>query len=432
MQKGLHIGKILVTFPDDPHAIPTTPTVQKIELRPDASYLLVGGLGGLGRSVSNWMVEHGARHLTFLSRSAGTSVEDKAFLYELELQGCSAQAVAGTVEDPDAVNRAVEVAARPVAGIIQLSMVLKDRPFMIMSYDDWKQAVGPKVTGTWNLHAASKNCNLDFFVLLASISGIFGNPGQANYAAANTYLDAFVQYRHQKGLPASVIDLGLMGEIGSISKNPKLVEAMCSRGWYSVKENDLLQALNLSMWKSSPKGLCLDRFRRAYFAAGQMCTGILSTKALSNPENILFCKRDRRLGLFRNGTAEVSKTSTSGDDDLVLFISSIEENLAILDSSQSRHFLMHAIGIRIYEFMLQPVEEIDVSISLKALGVDSLVTIEIRNWWRRNLGIEISVLEILNAGTIEALGELAVQRLRAKVQSKPRERMDEYLVARAP
>jgi hypothetical protein len=99
-----------------------------------------------------------------------------------------------------------------------------------MTYEDWTLAVGPKVTGAWNLHNTSKQCDLDFFVLFSSLSGATGNPGQANYAAANTFLDAFVQYRHQQGLPASAIDLGLMGEIGFVSKRSRLADRLQNQG----------------------------------------------------------------------------------------------------------------------------------------------------------------------------------------------------------
>ncbi|KFZ23643.1 hypothetical protein V502_01879 [Pseudogymnoascus sp. VKM F-4520 (FW-2644)] len=431
MQKGSHIGKILVKMPHDLNTIPVTPTVPDLELRSDASYLLVGGLGGIGRQVSTWMVEHGARHLIFLSRSAGESAEDQAFLHELKIQGCSVQAIAGSVEDPQVVDRAVEMASPHLAGIIHMPMLMRDRAFTAMTYEDWTLAVGPKVTGAWNLHNTSKQCDLDFFVLFSSLSGATGNPGQANYAAANTFLDAFVQYRHQQGLPASVIDLGLMGEIGFVSKRSRLADRLQNQGWLSVDENDLLQALHLSMTKSLPRGLCLDKSGERYVSASQLFIGGLrSAKASFRLDSNFFWESDRRLSLLLKVDAEISKGSTGTDDKLALFISSVEEGLTPLDSEQSRQFLMQAIGARIYQFMLQPVEDVNTSISLRSLGVDSLITIEIRNWWRRNLGIEISVLEILDVGTIEALGELAIQRLRAKLQAKDQKRVDDYFATK--
>lgn len=125
MQKGQHIGKIVVTIPEDPSKLDVTSTVQTLALRPDASYLLVGGLGGLGRAISTWMVEHGARSLIFLSRSAGKSPDDQSFFRELELQGCSVQYFAGNVTVMEDVENVVKNAAKPIAGVMHMSMVLR-------------------------------------------------------------------------------------------------------------------------------------------------------------------------------------------------------------------------------------------------------------------------------------------------------------------
>lgn len=127
MQKGQHIGKIVVTMPKNPRELSVTPTKQELHLRLEASYLLVGGLGGLGRAISTWMVERGARNLIFLSRSAGRSDGDQQFFQELEVQGCSVQAFCGSVSCLEDVKQAVEDAAAPVAGVMHLSMVLKAR-----------------------------------------------------------------------------------------------------------------------------------------------------------------------------------------------------------------------------------------------------------------------------------------------------------------
>lgn len=127
MQKGSHIGKIVVSIPESPDTLPTTAKQQRLALRPDASYLLVGGLGGLGRAVSTWLVENGARNLVYLSRSAGQSTQDQLFFLELEAQGCSVQAFPGSVSALSDVERAVQGARSPIAGILQMSMVLRVR-----------------------------------------------------------------------------------------------------------------------------------------------------------------------------------------------------------------------------------------------------------------------------------------------------------------
>jgi hypothetical protein len=125
MQKGQHIGKIVLRIPENIDALAVAQEQKRLSLNPNASYLLVGGLGGLGRAVSNWMVENGARHLTYLSRSAGKTQADQAFFKELEIQGCHAIAVAGSATNVKDVQRAATASTQPISGVIQMSMVLR-------------------------------------------------------------------------------------------------------------------------------------------------------------------------------------------------------------------------------------------------------------------------------------------------------------------
>lgn len=126
LQKGQHIGKLVVRIPQDHSLLTTTKIRGSFSLRPDASYLLVGGLGGLGRSVSIWLAEHGARNLIFLSRSGGSnSPETAALVEELATVGCSAQIVVGSVACLDDVRQVTTQARLPVAGVLQMSMVLR-------------------------------------------------------------------------------------------------------------------------------------------------------------------------------------------------------------------------------------------------------------------------------------------------------------------
>lgn len=126
MQKGQHIGKHVVRIPVDHSLLPTIKARGSLCLRPNVSYLLVGGLGGLGRSVSTWLTEHGARNLIFLSRSGGgNSPETTALVEELASAGCGVQIMAGSVTQLDDVRRVIKEARLPVAGVLQMSMVLR-------------------------------------------------------------------------------------------------------------------------------------------------------------------------------------------------------------------------------------------------------------------------------------------------------------------
>ncbi len=124
MQKGSHIGKIVVTFPEDPMELEATTHSRDLVLRPDVSYLSIGGLGGLGRSIASWMVEKGARHLIFFSRSAGTVTSEDPYIKELAARGCSVQTFSGSVSNLSDVKSVVSSAAKPIAGVLQASMVL--------------------------------------------------------------------------------------------------------------------------------------------------------------------------------------------------------------------------------------------------------------------------------------------------------------------
>jgi hypothetical protein len=125
MQKGAHIGKIVIKMPDDTSILKVANIKNNMALRSDATYLMVGGLGGLGKAISTWMVERGAKSLLYLSRSAGKTEEDQLFFRELAAAGCVVTAFAGSVNAKADVEAAVASAPTKVAGILQMSMVLR-------------------------------------------------------------------------------------------------------------------------------------------------------------------------------------------------------------------------------------------------------------------------------------------------------------------
>ena len=127
---------------------------------------------------------------------------------------------------------------------------MQDCTFSQMSFEKWVASLSPKVQGAWNLHHSVSTQALDFFVLFSSTAGICGNMGQANYAAANTFLDAFAQYRRQCGLPASVLALGAVADVGVVSREPKLVQYFEANGVYMLSEAEVLGALHRCIQQS--------------------------------------------------------------------------------------------------------------------------------------------------------------------------------------
>ncbi|KAL2065354.1 hypothetical protein VTL71DRAFT_3024 [Oculimacula yallundae] len=418
MQKGVHMGKIVIKFPEDPETLPLTPTAPDPSFRDDVSYLLVGGMGGLGQSIAAWMVENGAKHLILLSRSAGKSEEDKAFFVELNEAGCSVQCFPCDITDEPAVRSAISQASMPIAGIMQMAMVLRDVGVMDMDIETWNAAIQPKVTGTWNVHNLAPK-ELDFFVLFSSSCGLMGYYGQANYAAANTFMDAFVQYRQRKGLACSVMDIGAVDDVGFVSRTPQAKENMLANAGRLMTEQNFLDSLQLVIARSSPKYAPPPSTRIGGFMnPGQVAQMLESRLPIMDPQNTILWKRDPRLGIYRNIENVATEGGLDAGDVLKAFLATMLTSPSKLEEKTSVTLLAQEIANRVSTFLMRGDDDMDLSHTLAIAGVDSLVAIELRNWWKQNLGVDVSVLELMNGGSFMQLGELAAQRLKDKFEGK--------------
>ncbi|ODA79280.1 hypothetical protein RJ55_04873 [Drechmeria coniospora] len=405
MQGGRHIGKIIVAMPDDPSSVEAVADRPAPSFRSDRSYLLVGGLGGLGRAIAMWMVEQGARHLVFLSRSAKVKPELQGFMDELQSQGCEVQLAAGSVSNVEDVEKAVQAASRPIAGVMNLSMVLKDVSLSDMSFDDWTTAVAPKVQGTWNLHNAITS-ELDFFILCSSYSGIVGQWGQANYSAANTFLDAFVQFRHRNGLAASVIDIGVMGEVGFVSKNKDILDRFQKSGMRILKEQDLLDATNLAIQRSRP--INPRASDGAYTSPGQILLGLVTTVPIASPNNRVVWKKDVRMSIYHNinGAADASAKTTKEQDSVGALLAAAASDPAILEEQSTTTIIATAIASALANFLIKEEGSIKIEHSPENAGLDSLVAMELRNWIRQKFSVETTVMTIVQSPSLLNLGDL--------------------------
>lgn len=159
-----------------------------------------------------------------------------------------------------------------------------------MTFAEWDECVRPKVQGTWNLHQATASARLDFFLLFSSICGLSGQWGQANYNSANSFLDAFVNYRHGQNLPASVVDIGFMAYVGMAVENRALVEKLKAGGYHFLGEKDLIDALTLAIAYSRPgKDRSMNK--------SQLGLGLRSAKPITDPSTRVVWKKDARMVL---------------------------------------------------------------------------------------------------------------------------------------
>jgi hypothetical protein len=429
MQKGQHIGKIVVTIPQNQQALEADPARREMVLRGDRTYVFAGGLGGLGQSIATYLAEKGARHLIFFSRSATNFADSNPeFFKELESLGCKAQVISGSINDMCDVQKVIASAANPIAGVLQAAMVLQDANFINMEFTAWQTAVLPKVLGTWNFHhALSKQEEpLDFFFLFSSVSGTAGQIGQANYAAGNTFMDAFVQYRHSLGLPASTLDIGIMEDVGFLARERHLLEALRATSLHFLHEQDLLDSLELMIAPRSHKIPDNDataageisefaRLTRGYVNPSQVVVGLRSKLPLLSPMNRTGWKKSPRLLVYRN--IEFQDHTDSGpttDGGLKEFLQTCGKTPGVLETEAAAGFLAHEIGATLFSFMMRGDEEVNVTVPLASVGVDSLVSIELRNWFRQKIGVPFTVVEIVGAASIADLGRMTAEKLAEK------------------
>jgi len=184
---------------------------------PQASYLITGGLGGLGLKVAAWMAGHGAKHLALMGRSAGSDAS-RAAARELEAAtGAQVLLVRGDashVEDLERILAEIAAALPPLRGVVHSAGVLEDGVLAGQTWSAYEKVLASKVSGAWNLHECTKDLPLDHFILFSSAASFLGTPGQSNYAAANAFLDALAFERQAAGLPVRVINWGAWGEVG--------------------------------------------------------------------------------------------------------------------------------------------------------------------------------------------------------------------------
>jgi len=266
-----------------------------------------------------------------------------------------------------------------------------------MTYDDFRDSLRPKVQGSWNLHQQLPR-DLDFFILLSSISGVTGNPGQANYAAGNTFMDALAHHRRRQGLSATSIDLGLILDVGFVAEREGTSNL---KKWESagLAETEYLLLVSAAIRGVLPASAQGPRYALpTQIITGLATGGHVAARSLDEP----FYFSDARFKHLVK--AEVSEGLL---DDAAGEAVSLQQSLAASTSTaQAAEIIGEAVRHRLARVMEKNPENIDLGKPFHAYGVDSLMAVEVRNWLAKEMRCNVGLFDVMGSAGI---GDLAIK-----------------------
>ncbi|KAI1258543.1 hypothetical protein F5Y18DRAFT_444487 [Xylariaceae sp. FL1019] len=409
----LRDGKVedkIILKPRAGDLVPVVPQgLENVRFRSDGSYVLAGGLGGIGRAIARWMAKNGARNMIFVSRRGASSPKAQALLDHLDRDGVCCRVL--TCDIADEKNLACSLADAltalpPIRGVVNGAMELRDQIFTNMPYESFMGGLRPKVQGSWSLHQATLKQPLDFFVMLTSGGSFFGSVGQGNYVAACAYQVALVAHRRSLGLPATAYDVGKVVGIGYVAEDETGASGRNTNqmGMIDVNEDELLTMLGIAM--SVPA----DSDRGGDMPNGHLVTGIHSSNDPSKGVDWPFWSRDPVFSHMDFVRPHLHKAKNDADanagqkqplPELLRQASSVgEAEVHVLD----------ALLEKLAKSLMMPLEDLDAKRGVSAYGVDSLIAVQLRNWLSREAATELPVFEILAPGPLQGLAKKIVAK----------------------
>jgi NAD(P)-dependent dehydrogenase (short-subunit alcohol dehydrogenase family)/acyl carrier protein len=377
MGQARHIGKVMVNMRDMAPDHPVLP-LRNPPITDEGSYLITGGFGGFGLATARWLVEQGARHLTLAGRSGAGTEEARRIVDALRQSGVSVHEARVDISDAGQTRRLIrDIQSRaPLKGVFHAAGALADGRLMEMDESAFKRTLDPKAVGAWNLHRATRSIPLDYFILYSSVSGLIGNIGQANYAAANVFLDALASYRRTRGLPAISVNWGAIREVGMAARDPALLEFLERMGLRALPPGQALAGMKQVMERNPTQIGLIDLDWPRW---GQ------------NQQTLAQSPRFRDL------------IATSDHEDADNRMSHILSVLGRLDETARIQTLQNLVARQVAGVLRLPLSRLDIHQPLLDMGMDSLTGFELLTIIRTALGVEISPMELMRGVSVAQL-----------------------------
>ncbi|MDY6988820.1 MAG: SDR family NAD(P)-dependent oxidoreductase [Thermodesulfobacteriota bacterium] len=344
----------------------------------DGSYLIAGGLGGLGKRLARWLVDHGARHLILNSRSPVTEPGKEA-VSALEQRGTQVRILRADISNPAEAAHLFDTLQEtmpPLRGVIHAAGLLEDGLLMGQTFEGFQHVMAPKVSGAWNLHTLTRNMPLDFFVCFSSTAALLGSRSQGNYGAANAFLDTLAHHRHAMGLPALTINWGPWSEAGMAARlNQRDRQRWAEQGLGTVTPEQGLAVLNRLLVQDAPQVVVLpadwSTFPEAFYnGARPAFFDAISRKPESSPK----------------GPSPLTQSLEQAPP---------EERQTLL-TAHVRSQIAETLGVK------RP-EQVKPRDRLLDSGIDSMMAIELKDRLEAGLGVSLPSTLVFDYPTLEAL-----------------------------
>jgi len=355
-------------------------------IRQDASYLVTGGLGALGLATARWLADQNAGGVVLLSRRPPNG-ETLRVIEDFQRAGTMIHVVAGDVANFKSLASALASLPRelpPIVGVLHAAGVLRDALINQMSLEDFEYPFGAKTLGTWNLHRLAEQLGweLDFMILFSSVSAVLGTGGQANYGAANAYLDAFARYRSGLGKPTIAINWGAFDGDGMAQH---LADTMRSQGVELLPTRKSLALMGEIIRPEVRSQLReLTVFRADWNRFGGLLNSMMSG--------------DLKYTLIEQ-LVDQSLLQGKGDPSSEHFVAELRS----LSPDDQRDRLRIFFASQMADIMGTESEDIDVDAPLTALGMDSLMAIELGNKMKTSLQIDLPMSIYLEGPSVSSL-----------------------------
>ncbi|KAK8104648.1 Type I Iterative PKS [Apiospora kogelbergensis] len=434
--KGVHIGKLVVSFQNPKSQVKVVREPKSMVFRPDARYVITGGLGGLGRGIIRWMVDRGARDFTVLSRRGLTTPEAHLLVKDLEARGVRIDCIMCDVSNrEDALKAVSESSGQPIKGVVHAAMSLTDLTFDKLTIDQWRDGFAAKALGTVNLHEAVESLPLDFFVMVTSTESIWAPPAQAAYVAANNFQDYFARYRRNLGLPASTVSYGLVADVGSDFRDQTVgIEDMYARNRALViSEHQLLAQLEPAFLYSVPYKTVASQWIGKHtdpLSAANLYTcmdpaalaklGTAAAAAANAPPPPRWYG-DGRVALIMRAMEDSQRAAASGSETtpgagksaVAQLRDAFDQGVSAGPASRAKtvELVVHGIVRTVADMLFVDAASVNAAKSVAEHGVDSLLAAELKSWFGQALRANVSVERLLDAGlSIKSLAEEVVDR----------------------